>query len=82
MAWHEEIGMRILSSTTGARLRCGPRRGSVQKGGRVTNLRILTVVCQGWCVRGLLETHKQNFLKQTAAWRRMQEEGSVCGELK
>ena len=37
--------------------RCGPRRASVWKGGRLPSW-FSTVVCQGWCSRGLLETSK------------------------
>ena len=44
-------------SNTGAKLRCVPRRGSVKTEAGLPSW-FLTVVCQGWCVRGLLETYK------------------------
>ena len=44
-------------SNTGAKLRCVPRRGSVKTEAGLPSW-FLTVVCQGWCVGGLLETYK------------------------
>ena len=35
---HRNLALRNCLSTTGAKLRCGPRRGLVKKGGRVTSL--------------------------------------------
>ena len=44
-------------SNTVAKLRCVPRRGSVKTEAGLPSW-FLTVVCQGWCVGGLLETYK------------------------
>ena len=47
----------VLKQFVDEKGRCGPLRGSVYEGGRVTKLNS-TVVCQGECVCGPLETAK------------------------
>ena len=53
---HSFLVWRNCRSTTGAKLRCSPRRGSVYKGGRVTKLifngRVSRLTC-AWAVRNL-----------------------------
>ena len=53
---HRNLALRNCLSTTGAKLRCGPRRGLVKKGGRVTALvfngRVSRLMCT-WAVRNL-----------------------------
>ena len=53
---HRNLARRNCLSTTGAKLRCGTRRGLVKKGGRVTALvfngRVSRLMCT-WAVRNL-----------------------------
>ena len=63
--------------------RCGPRRASVWKGGRLPSW-FSTVVCQGWCSRGLLETSKLGIFEANCSLASVALHGEdwVCSELK
>ena len=54
---HSFLVWRNCRSTTGAKLRCGPRGAQFKKEAGLPSW-FLTIVCQGWHVRGLLETYE------------------------